>query len=78
MLTGDKEYHRGSNLSSSIRSRNREGLLVLAMKKYDETIQKAAEASMREVVGKSKIDEALTLGQSANSTGHAKRSLQPF
>jgi membrane protease subunit HflK len=29
----------------------------------DETIQKAAEASMREVVGKSKIDEALTSGK---------------
>jgi membrane protease subunit HflK len=29
----------------------------------DETIQKAAEASMREVVGKSKIDEALTAGK---------------
>lgn len=29
----------------------------------DETIQKAAEASMREVIGKSKIDEALTTGK---------------
>lgn len=29
----------------------------------DETIQKAAEASMREVVGKSKIDEVLTTGK---------------
>jgi len=29
----------------------------------DETIQKAAEASMREIVGKSKIDEALTSGK---------------
>ncbi len=29
----------------------------------DETIQKAAEASMREVMGKSKIDEALTVGK---------------
>lgn len=29
----------------------------------DETIQKAAEASMREIVGKSKIDEALTTGK---------------
>lgn len=29
----------------------------------DETIQKAAEASMREVIGKSKIDEALTVGK---------------
>ncbi|MGH7411418.1 MAG: FtsH protease activity modulator HflK, partial [Candidatus Methylomirabilis sp.] len=29
----------------------------------EETIQKAAEASMREVVGKSKIDEALTVGK---------------
>jgi membrane protease subunit HflK len=29
----------------------------------DETIQKAAEASMREVIGKSKIDEALTNGK---------------
>lgn len=29
----------------------------------EETIQKAAEASMREVVGKSKIDEALTTGK---------------
>jgi membrane protease subunit HflK len=30
----------------------------------EETIQKAAEASMREVIGKSKIDEALTTGKS--------------
>src|SRR5574341_762137 len=29
----------------------------------DETIQKAAEASMREVIGKSRIDEALTTGK---------------
>lgn len=29
----------------------------------DETIQKAAEASMREIIGKSKIDEALTTGK---------------
>ena len=33
------------------------------MADIDETIGKAAEASMREVVGKSKIDEALTTGK---------------
>lgn len=31
----------------------------------EQTIQKAAEASMREVIGKSKIDEALTVGKAA-------------
>ena len=43
------------------RSKFREYLFNVA--DIDDTIGKAAEASMREVIGKSKIDEALTTGK---------------
>lgn len=39
------------------------GDYLFRVDEIEETIQKAAEASMREVIGKSKIDEALTTGK---------------
>ena len=61
MLTGDENII-GIEFIIQYKIKNAKDYLF-RVDEIDETIQKAAEASMREVVGKSKIDEALTAGK---------------
>lgn len=61
MLTGDENII-GIEFIIQYKIKNAKDYLF-RVDEIDETIQKAAEASMREVVGKSKIDEALTSGK---------------
>jgi membrane protease subunit HflK len=61
MLTGDENII-GVEFIIQYKIKNAKDYLF-QVDEIDETIQKAAEASMREVVGKSKIDEALTTGK---------------
>ena len=62
MLTGDENII-GVEFIIQYKIKNAKDYLF-QVDEIDETIQKAAEASMREVIGKSKIDEALTTGKS--------------
>ena len=61
MLTGDENI-LGVEFIVQYKIKNAKDYLF-QVAEIDETIQKSAEASMREVVGKSKIDEALTTGK---------------
>ncbi len=61
MLTGDENI-LGVEFIIQYKIKNAKDYLF-RVDEIDETIQKAAEASMREVMGKSKIDEALTVGK---------------
>ncbi|HJU03689.1 MAG TPA: FtsH protease activity modulator HflK [Nitrospiraceae bacterium] len=61
MLTGDENII-GVEFIIQYKIKNAKDYLF-QVDEIDETIQKAAEASMREVVGKSKIDETLTTGK---------------
>lgn len=61
MLTGDENILAVEFIVQYKISSAKDFLFQVA--EIDDTIQKAAEAAMREVVGKSKIDEALTTGK---------------
>jgi membrane protease subunit HflK len=61
MLTGDENII-GVEFIVQYKIKNASDYLF-QVSEIDETIQKAAEASMREVIGKSRIDEALTTGK---------------
>jgi modulator of FtsH protease HflK len=61
MLTGDENIV-GVEFIIQYKIKNAKDYLF-RVDEIDETIQKAAEASMREVIGKSKIDEVLTAGK---------------
>lgn len=61
MLTGDENI-LGVEFIVQYKIKNAKDYLF-RVDEIEETIQKAAEAAMREVVGKSKIDEALTSGK---------------
>jgi len=61
MLTGDKNIV-GVEFIIQYKIKNAKDYLF-KVDEIEETIQKAAEASMREVIGKSKIDEVLTTGK---------------
>lgn len=61
MLTGDENI-LAVEFIVQYKIRNAKDFLF-QVAEIDDTIQKAAEAAMREVIGKSKIDEALTTGK---------------
>lgn len=63
MLTGDMNILSVEFIVQYKISNSRDYLFNVA--NVEQTIQKAAEAAMREVVGSSKIDEALTVGKAA-------------